>query len=130
MSKESRLNQIFYIIIIPIVLIVVLLNSGLLQTWLPAASCGGENFSAVRYNYYYYSYYNEFIDQNTGQLESLGYNQNTEPKDQQYEEGTTWDEHFRQEAETRISYAVYYNTLADQAGYVCSEEDLAPVQKN
>jgi hypothetical protein len=129
MSKEGRSAQIFYIIIIPIVLIVVLLNSGLLQTWLPAASCGGTSFSAVRYDYYYYSCYNEFVEQNADQLSTLGYSQKAEPKDQQYDAGTTWEEHFRQLAEARLSYAVYYNTLADQAGYVCTEEDLAPVQE-
>jgi hypothetical protein len=128
MSKETRAARIFYIVLIPVILVVVLLNSGILQVWLPAATCGGEKFSAVRYNYYYFSCYNEFINENTGNLASLGFDEKIDLRNQNYDANTTWQDHFRQEAETRLSYAVYYNTLADDAGYVCSAEDLAPVQ--
>ncbi|MBP1737572.1 MAG: putative isomerase [Oscillospiraceae bacterium] len=128
MSKQNRVTQMFYIILIPVILVVVFLNSGLPQIWLTAASCGGERFSAVRYDYYYYSCYNEFIDENSEQLSELGYDENVEDKDQNYDADTTWEEYFRQEAEARISYAVYYNTLAEAAGYSFSEEELSPVE--
>ena len=51
-----------YIILVPVVLVVVLLNSGLLQRLLPAAQVRGTSYRANQYNYYYFSAYRDFLN--------------------------------------------------------------------
>ena len=55
MKNQSKLVRAFYIVLVPVVLVVILLNSGVLQKWLTAVTVDGEPYSAVRYDYYYYS---------------------------------------------------------------------------
>ena len=54
MKNQSKLVRAFYIVLVPVVLVVILLNSGVLQKWLTAVTVDGEPYSAVRYDYYYY----------------------------------------------------------------------------
>ena len=61
MKNDSRMNRAFYLFLVPIVAVIVLLNSGYLQRWFTAATVYGEDYSAVRYNYYYFSVYHDFL---------------------------------------------------------------------
>jgi hypothetical protein len=116
----------FYIILVPIVLLMIVLNSGLLQRMFTAATVYGENFSAVRYNYYYFSVYEDFLADG---LADSDYDASATAGSQQYDENTTWKEHFVQLGQKRMILAAYYNKLAQEAGYVFTEEELAPVQE-
>ena len=42
MKNQSKLVRAFYIVLVPVVLVVILLNSGVLQKWLTAVTVDGE----------------------------------------------------------------------------------------
>ena len=62
MKNNAKGLTPLYIILVPIILVVVLLNSGLLQKLLPAADVHGETYRVNRYNYYYFTIYNAFLE--------------------------------------------------------------------
>lgn len=126
MKNDSKMNRAFYLFLVPIVAVVVLLNSGLLQRWFTAATVYGEEYSAVRYNYYYFSVYHDFL---ATDYAGSGYNVNASAAGQQYDENTTWKEHFAARAEERMLIAAYYHNLAREAGWTASADDLKPLRE-
>lgn len=116
-----------YIVLVPIVLLIILLNSGYLQRWLTAATVHGEAYKVVDYNYYYFDFYNTFLEENEARLDELGYDPNVEDSKQNYDADTTWKEFFQAQAEADLAETAYYCDLAQAEGYQFSEEELAPV---
>lgn len=116
-----------YIILVPIVLLIILLNSGYLQRWLTAATVHGEAYKVVDYNYYYFDYYNAFLEENEARLGELGYDPDLEDSKQNYDADTTWKEFFQAQAEAELAETAYYCDLALAEGYQFSEAELAPV---
>ena len=127
MKNNPYLLRALYIILVPMVLLIILLNSGWLQRYVPAASVNGERVSVVRYNYYYYDYQTAFHRDHEDELAQMGYDPGTDAAKQNYSPTMTWKEFFQQEAEADLAETAYYCDLAEQAGYVFSEEELAPV---
>ena len=127
MKNNPYLLRALYIILVPMVLLIILLNSGWLQRFIPAASINGESFSVVRYNYYYYDYQTTFLHEHEQELDELGYDPDRKAEKQDYDSSMTWKEFFQQEAEAAMAETSYYLALAEQAGYVFTEEELAPV---
>ena len=126
MKNQSKLVRAFYIVLVPVVLVVILLNSGVLQKWLTAVTVDGEPYSAVRYDYYYYSVYLAFLDSD---YEAAGFDPAVSAGSQIYDGDETWREHFCQQAEERLALTAYYNGQAQAAGYTFSQEELAPVEE-
>ena len=129
-NNHSAQLRALYIILVPIVVLIIILNSGFLQKALPAAKVHGTSYSVVRYNYYYYDYYNSFLDENAARLSELGYDPSVSASGQacSLENDTiTWKEYFQRGAEYNMSETAYYCTLAEQEGYVFSAEELMPV---
>ena len=126
MKNQSKLVRAFYIVLVPVVLVVILLNSGVLQKWLTAVTVDGEPYSAVRYDYYYYSVYLDFLDSD---YEAAGFDPAVSAGSQIYDGDETWREHFCQQAEERLALTAYYNGQAQAAGYTFSQEELAPVEE-
>ena len=126
-GNHSAALRALYIILVPVVLLIILLNSGWLQRLLPAATVHGETYSVVRYNFYYFDYYNSFLEQYEDQLDELGYDPEQADSDQIRDDGLSWKEFIRREAEANLAETAYYCDLAQAAGYTFSEEELAPV---
>lgn len=126
-NNRFRLEYIFYIIIVPIVLVIILLNSGYLQRWFTAVTVDGEDYNAVRYNYYYFRCYRDFVD--SEDFTSSGLDLSIALSNQQYDENTTWKEHFTAQAEERMVLTAYYDALARESDYTFSQAELAPVQE-
>ena len=127
MKNNPYMLRALYIILVPMVLLIILLNSGWLQRYVPAVSVNGERVSVVRYNYYYYDYQTTFHHTYEDQLDEMGYDPAEDAAKQDYSLTMTWKEFFQQEAEADLAYTAYYCDLAEAAGYVFSEEELAPV---
>ena len=127
MKNNPYMLRALYIILVPLVLLIILLNSGWLQRFIPAATIHGENISVVRYNYYYYDYQTTFLHDHEHELDELGYNVDLDAERQDYNESMTWKEFFQQQAEAVMAEIAYYCALAEEAGYQFSEEELAPV---
>lgn len=127
-TKDPALRAM-YIILVPVVLLIILLNTGMLQRVLTAVTVNGEKYTVVRYNYYYFDYYNSFLEENEERLAELGYDPEKADSQQAYDENTTWKEFFQTKAEANLVETAYYHDLAVKAGYQFSEEELAPVEE-
>ena len=127
MKNNPYLLRALYIILVPMVLLIILLNTGIIQRYLPAASVDGESFSVVRYNYYFYDYQTTYLNAHEDELDELGYNPDIKPEKQDHPSGMNWLEFFQIGAEANMAETAYYCTLAEQAGYQFSEAELAPI---
>ena len=123
MKNESKVTRAFYIVIVPVVLLMILLNSGMLQRVCRAVTVDGETYRAVHYNYYYFRVYQEFMDT---EYDPNTYNANASASGQQYDADTTYKEYFSGKAHERMVLTACYDRMADEAGYECSEYELAP----
>lgn len=131
-KNNSPALRALYIILVPIVALIIILNSGILQTALSAARVHGVGYSVVRYNYYYFDYYNRFLDENELRLDQLGYDPNSAASGQYCSlenNEITWKEYFQLRAEESLAATAYYCNLAAAAGYEFSEDELAPVKE-
>ncbi len=126
-DNSKAVTRAFYIILVPLVALIILLNSGWLQRFFTAVTLDGEDYSAARYNYYYFQAYRAFVD--GPEFDGSGLNLSASLSGQQYDENTTWKEHFAQQAEERLILAAHYGALAEEAEYQFSEEELAPAQE-
>ena len=129
MKTNSPYLRAMYIVLVPVVLIIILLNSGWLQSFVPAAHINGQKYSIVQYNFYYFDYVNSFLEQDDETLESLGYDKSLAENKQQYDADMTWRDYFMQEAEKVMSETAYYYDLAIADGYEFSAEELSPIDE-
>lgn len=127
MKNHSGMLRALYIILVPMVLLMILLNTGWLQRFIPAVNVNGENYSVLRYNFYYYEAQMDYLHTHEQELDLLGYNTSLAPERQDYNDSMTWKEFFQNEAEANLARTAYYNALAEQAGYSFTEDELAPV---
>ncbi len=118
-----------YIVLVPVVLVIIVLNSGLLQKAVPAARVHGQNYTVVRYNFYYFEFYNTFLEDHQYELDELGYDPSVSDTTQYTSEGVSWKVFFMRQAEADMAETAYYCDLAAEAGYVFSEEELLPVRE-
>ena len=123
-GQNPAIVRALYIVLIPVVLLIILLNSGFLQRHLPAAKVGGRTLSAVEYNFYYFDFYNDFLEEHEDELSQMGYDTGIAASKQQYTDDMTWQEYFLSEAEEEMSKSVYYHELAEEAGYEFSDDEL------
>lgn len=128
-QNNSPAVRAMYIVLIPVIAVMLLLNSGLLQRLLPAATVNGERYTVVQYNYYYFSCYNEFLETHEHELDNFGYDPETSASEQLYDETTTWEDHFLSMAEHSLTETAYFYDLAQQNSYRFSDEELAPIQE-
>lgn len=128
-NNHSRILRSLYIVLVPVVLLTILLNSGWLQHLLVAVSVHGETYSVVRYNFYYFDVLNTFLEENADILDELSYDPGQSAGKQIRADGMTWKAWFQQQAEANLSQTAYYCDLAQTANYVFSEAELAPVEE-
>lgn len=128
-SNHPSVLRAMYIILVPVVLLIILLNTGTLQRFLTAATVHGERYTVVRYNYYYFDFYNSFLEENEDRLAELGYDPEQPESKQSYDGTMTWKEFFQRQAEAELARTAYYCDLAQAAGYEFSEAELAPVEE-
>lgn len=127
--EKNPYVRALYIVLVPIVLLIILLNSGWLQRFLPAAFVNGVSYSVVDYDYYYFDYYNRFLEENSDKLSSLGYDSSVSNGQQDYDESMTWRDYFLSEGEKELAEARYSYDQAEAAGYEFSEDELLPISE-
>ncbi len=127
--EKNPYVRALYIILVPIVLLIILLNSGWLQRVLPAASLNQVSYSVVAYDYYYFDYYNRFLEKNSEKLSELGYDSSVSNGQQDYDDTMTWREYFLTEGEKELAEAKYFYDQALSAGYEFSEDELLPISE-
>ena len=128
-KNNDPMLRALYIILVPVVLLIILLNSGMLQKMVPAARMHGRTYSVAQYNYYYFDNYNDFLEAHENELEELGYDPSQSENRQLTEDGITWKEYFQRLAEVDMAQTAYYCDKAAAAGYEFSPEELLPVEE-
>lgn len=128
--KNDKFSRMFYIILVPVILIVILLNSGFLQARVPAVTISGAHYNVAQFNFYYFTAYNDFVAENFDENGENGpFDISVALRTQDKDENTTWEEYFTNLAEERMVEVTYYSSQASAAGYQFSEEELALVQQ-
>ena len=115
MESKPKLSP-FYLFAVPVVALIMVLYSGLPQRVLPAVTVGDTTLKAAQLNYYYYSLYNELVEDEAWLKES-GFDPDQSEAKQNYDENTTWRAWLQAQAEQRAARVIYYTDLAETAGY-------------
>lgn len=118
----------FHIIIIPVVFVAIVLNSGILQSHVTAVKIGEHTLTDVQFNYYYFSEYLDFINENHDELEELGLSMTSKLRNQEYNGDMTWEDYFKERAIERATQVLLLNDLASEEGYEFTESDYEPVE--
>lgn len=118
--KQKKTIRPGYLFAIPLVLVIVILYSGVLQLILPAVSVNGTDYRVSEFNYYYFSTYNELVEDELWLLQS-GFQPNLEESDQIYQDGVTWRDHFVTLAEERLARVAYYYDRGQAEDYTDDE---------
>jgi hypothetical protein len=127
MTKD-KFTRSFYIVLVPVILVVILINSGFLQARVPAVSVGDQGFNVARFNFYYFTAYNDFVEENFDAEGNGPFDESTALRDQEKSEGLTWKEYFQEIAQQRLQEVCYFYDLAQKTGYEFSEAEIQPVQ--
>ena len=131
-KKNRKTRNKFILIGILIVLMIVLVifvNSRLFYNVTTALTVGDTNYSVARMNYEYQKAYMNF-NQTYGQYFSSLIDTSRSLKDQSCPfdaNGGTWDDYFKQSAETNLTQlsAVYAKAVAE--GYILTEDEAAEI---
>ncbi len=116
-----------YIIIVPVIIIFIVLNSGYLQRILTAATVYNTDYTGVEVNYYYFTEYIAYLAEYGDDTDALGFDPSVSLKDQTREDGENWQDYFITLGFEHLSETAYYAGLAEAAGYAFSEEELAAI---
>ncbi len=118
-----------YIVIVPIILLISLINSGFLHSQLTAVVIEDTSYTALEYNYYYYHLKNAYIEDHIDTLEGLGFNQNVSAKNQSYNDEQTWWDYFSELAIEALMDDHYYYQLAQEEGYTLNSDELNTIDE-
>lgn len=111
-TRKYRRNAWLTVALVVVMAVLVLVvNSNLFYTVLPAASIGGTDYSAAEVTYYYKSAYYEFTN-TYGNYVSYFFDPNKPLKDQAYSETQTWHDYFE---ETALENMRNITMLCDEA---------------
>ena len=124
MKNTPPMIRALYIVLIPVVLLIILLNTGWLQRHLPAAKVAERSYTTVEYDFYYFDAYNAFLEEHEEDLGELGYDVNTSARSQDYDEEMSWQDYFLSLCEKEMSEVEYFHEKAESEGYEFSETDL------
>ena len=120
--KNLFSKRTLIIICFPALFVLVMLTLGLPQTLLTAVDVGSEKYNIAAYNYYYYEAYYNFVNEHMYELGDLGLNVDVALKKQDYDEDSTWADHFREVALADMQEYTVLRNEAAKAGYDASDE--------
>ena len=137
MSKGKKIaitviSCVICVLFIGGIIAAVFLQSGGFTRMVTAVKVGDYSLSAADYNYYYYGSYNSFVNQYGQSLSSFGLDTSKPLKDQTCAllESGTWEDYFRQSAETTIRTTYALADTATKEGYQLTEDDKSYIETN
>lgn len=105
------------IALLPIVLVLLLLNTGMLQAILPAVSVGNSTYTALEFQYYFYTTYYDYVNENAAKLSDLGLDVTKKLDKQRYDETRSWQAYFSEQALNHLAEDTALLIDAEQAGF-------------
>jgi parvulin-like peptidyl-prolyl isomerase len=122
--KSKRNYTIIGTLIALFVIFVIVMNSSLLYSVLPAVKVGGESFTSAEYNFFYLSEFNQFYNNASGYFSSLI--DTTKSLDEQQSllaEDKTWADYFQDSVLSNLKTLTAQYEAAVAAGTALSDED-------
>ena len=131
-AKKKRNTIITVVVVVAAVLLIafaIFMNSDIMYTTGTALKVGNYEFTAGEVNYFYYSaYLNEY--KSYGDYASYILDTDKSLSSQEYSEGVTWDDHFRETAINNIRDMVMLCEEAEKAGFTLSDTAEAEIETN
>ena len=103
-AKGKLPPHVALIILIPVILVLLLLNTGWLQGMVPAVTVYGQSYSALEFRYYFYDAYYDYVNEHAEHLAELGLDVSKALKDQSFDGEQTWQDHFKAESWARVTF--------------------------
>lgn len=128
-AKGKLPPHVALIILIPVILVLLLLNTGWLQGMVPAVTVYGQSYSALEFRYYFYDAYYDYVNEHAEHLAELGLDVSKALKDQSFDGEQTWQDHFKAEALTALEEDTLLLEAAEEAGYTAQEEVQAGLRR-
>ena len=123
-DRKFRRNTWLVIIAVAVFAIFVLIfNSNLFYTGMPAIKINNTEYSAAEATYYYKTAYFEFTDM-YGEYVQYFFSTDKPLKDQQYSEEKTWADYFEETALESMKRVTMLCDEAEKAGFTLSQEDI------
>ena len=114
-NRSKRLSaRTVLIIVVPLMLVLLLLNTGLLQRQLPAVSIGARSYTVAQFHYYLYNAYYDFVNEHAEELDQLGLDVTRSLDKQAYDADRTWQDYFRDAALERMREDAILLAAADR----------------
>jgi parvulin-like peptidyl-prolyl isomerase len=131
-KRARRRNTIIGTIVVIVLIAVLVLNSTLFYTGVPALTIGDKQYTVADFNYYYYTAYHTTY-QNLYQFygESIVQFLDTRRplKDQMYDDTRTWADYFEEIALNNMQETTLLCEAAKKAGLTLTEEDIENIDK-
>ena len=124
-KRASHVKLTAWIVVLAIIAVALLISSGLFYSHFTALKVGDKSYSAAEYNFFYKSYVNNFVNQNSQYLSYLGLDTTKSYDKQQCNlaEGKTWAEYFRDSVKTEIQEITAMYDEAEKAGFKLNDSD-------
>jgi len=128
--RTSKRNYtIFGTLIALFVIFVIVMNSSLLYSVLPAVKVGGESFTSADYNFFYLSEFNQFYNNTSGYFSSLIDTTKSLDKQQSLlSEDQTWADYFQETVLSNLKTLTAQYEAAVAAGAELSQEDRQSIE--
>lgn len=121
LKREKKKTKLLLAELLAIVVVLCLLlfwRSGVWQNIFPAITINGTNYHLPDFNYFYYAYYESFVEDN-GDMVSYMFDESKSLKEQEYDDetGETWFEYFVDGAADGMKEITVLYSEAEQDGY-------------
>ena len=122
---EKGKNIPVYMLILPLFVVIGLIYGGIVQRFLPAVTVDGHTYTAVDFNYWYYTEYLDFTDEHYDDLEEMGLTPGRDLSKQACDGYDSWQDFFQEAAMRRIAETEALMARAEDEGYSFTAEDEA-----
>lgn len=124
-QRQNRQITIFAVVLGVLIVIGILaalfFQSGAPVRILPAVTIDGKGYKLSEFNYYYYAYYNSYLDEHSEFREYM-FDDSTSLKDQPYDDDQSWFEYFEDQTVESMSSVLRTAALAEKEGFELSSE--------
>ena len=125
LQKQGRHITVFAVILGAVLVLGILgaivFQSGVIAARSAAVTIDGKDYKLSEFNYYYYAYYNSYLDDYS---EYAGYmfDDSQSLKEQEYDEDQSWFDYFQDQALESMTSVIRTANLARKEGYELSKD--------
>ena len=130
-KKRKEKNWTIGIAVVVVIFAGALLwNSSFFNGHFAAVKIGDQSYTAAEFSFFYNTTYNNFVSQYGDYISYIGLDTTKDPADQEYEDGKTWADYFKESAIATMQEITALYEEAQKDGFVLSEEDQASLDSS